>query len=138
MIVTEIEEEFPQTVFRQQHDRTDGLHLSTIIHSLDQELHPDTYKAGSTWDLNSAAQIGVFWEEALSYAYRDMFALDLGEIEKDGIYMTPDGIDEDENGLIVEEYKASWKSVKTPPYEIFRYKIQLISYCYVLEIPRGS
>jgi len=137
MQIRVINEDFPQTVFRQDHERSDGLHLSQIIRGLDFDFNPATYNAGNTWDLNSAAQIGVFWEEALSYAYAKTFAADIGEIEKDGIYMTPDGLNCDDNGLIVEEYKAAWTSSKKKPWEVFRYRVQLQCYCHTLEIPRG-
>lgn len=134
MIVTQLHEPFPVTQFRQEHERSDGVHLSQVIKDLDEALNPDRYK--NDWDLNAAAQLGVFWEMALERAYREMFAIDIGEVELDGIIGTPDGLGKDEDGLCLEEYKCTWLSCKKSPLDVFYYKTQGMGYCKMTGIHR--
>ena len=136
MIITKIPEEFPETVFRQSHERSAGVHLSTVVRDLEMTLYPNRYNGTSRWDLNAAAQVGVFWEVMLEMAYGEMFAADIGEVELDGIVGTPDGIGEDEEGVHLEEFKATWKSSKKTPVEVFYYRYQGQAYCKMMGINR--
>jgi hypothetical protein len=103
---------------------------------MEETLYPDRFKNTAAWDLAVAAQIGVFWEQLLEEAYSDMFALDVGEVELDGITGTPDGVNFDEDGTYVEEYKATWKSSKNDPAGIFKYRMQGLGYCKLLGLTR--
>ena len=133
-----IETPFPETVFRQSHERTtDRPHLSGIIRDLELTLEPDKFKGTTSWDLNSAAQIGVFWEYVLEMAYADSFSHDIGEVELDGIVGTPDGINVDEDGVYIQEFKLTWKSSRNfCPTEHFYYKVQGMSYCKMANLSR--
>lgn len=128
---------FPETVFRQSHTRSDGVHLSHIIRDLEETLYPGRFKNTSSWDLNAAAQSGVFFEVALEAAYRDMFAVDVGEVELDGIIGTPDGVNFDDDGAYVEEYKLTWRSSNKTPLDIFHYRTQGMGYCKMLGLDRA-
>lgn len=136
MIITKVAEDFPETVFRQRHQRSGGVHLSEVVRDLEETLYPGRYAGTSGWNLNAAAQVGVFWEVVLSWAYREMFANDIGEVELDGIIGTPDGVDGDDEGLYIEEYKCTWKSSKNNPIDIFHYRLQGLGYCRMLELDR--
>lgn len=136
MIITKISEPFPETVFRQSHVRSGGVHLSEVIRDMEETLWPGKYEGTRGWDLNSCAQVGVFWEVVLSWAYRDTFATDIGEVELDGIVGTPDGVSSDDEGVYLEEYKASWKSSKNQPTDIFHYRMQGMGYCKMLGLDR--
>ena len=131
-----IHQQFPETVFRQQHERSAGVHLSQIIQDMEETLYPDRFKNTASWDLSVAAQVGVFWELALERAYQDMFAVDVGEVELDGIVGTPDGVNFDESGSYVEEYKVTWKSSANDPIGIFKYRMQGLGYCKLLGVTR--
>jgi hypothetical protein len=65
-----------------------------------------------------------------------MFALDVGEIERDGIMMTPDGVNFDDEGAYVEEYKLTWKSSSHDPIGVFKYRMQGLGYCKGLGLTR--
>jgi len=131
-----VKQPFPETVFRQSHRRSAGVHLSQIIHDLEETLYPERFKNTASWDLSAAAQAGVFWELVLEQAYADMFALDVGEIERDGIMMTPDGVNFDDEGAYVEEYKLTWKSSSHDPIGVFKYRMQGLGYCKGLGLTR--
>jgi len=131
-----VNQPFPETVFRQSHSRSAGIHLSEIIRDMEETLYPDRFRNTTGWDLNCAAQVGVFWETVLEAAYQDMFALDVGEVELDGITGTPDGINFDSDGAYVEEYKVTWKSSVNDPVGIFKYRMQGLGYCKLLGVNR--
>lgn len=131
-----IHQPFPETRFRQSHARSGGVHLSRIIQDMEETLYPDRFKSTACWDLSAAAQAGVFWETVLEQAYGDMFALDVGEITLDNIVMTPDGVNFDDEGAYVEEYKLTWKSSSQDPIGVFKYRMQGLGYCKGLGLTR--
>ncbi len=124
---------FPSTQFRGH--RTRGLHLSDIISDL-LEKSGLGYKGKGFVDMQLTAEIGLLWEDVLAYVMGEKYAESPGEIEKDGIIMTPDGVGPDPVGLVpivVEEYKATWKSTRTHPNEVVRYMMQVKGYCQAVE-----
>ena len=131
-----INQPFPETVFRQAHARSAGVHLSQVIRDLETTLYPDRFKNAAGWDLNAAAQAGVFFEVALEQAYAGMFGMDVGEVMLDGIVGTPDGISFDEDGAYVDEYKLTWRSSNKTPLDIFHYRMQGMGYCKMLGLDR--
>lgn len=131
-----INQPFPETRFRQSHERSAGVHLSEIIRDMEETLYPERFRNTGSWDLNAAAQVGVFWETVLERAYREMFALDVGEVALDGIVMTPDGVNFDTDGAYIEEYKVTWKSSSNDPIGVFKYRMQGLGYCAGLGLTR--
>ena len=56
----------------------------------------------------------------------------IGEVIKDGIIMSPDGLgvdpDGDVSGVNLEEYKLTWKSIKSHPKDNWNYMTQIQCY----------
>ena len=116
-----------------KHARSPGLHLGKIIADIESVLNPNMPKWAGQWAMAG----GFIWERVLS---REFLAPQLkagkivrpGELESDGIYMTPDGYDTHEN--VLEEWKCTWKSSNNPiegP-KFWRYWTQCKAYCRVL------
>lgn len=112
-------------------ERTAGVHLTQIIRS----IHEETTEPKEGWDSRSlwlSGEIGFMWEEILSYALKSRLPNRIGEVEKDGIIMSPDGIDLDMWELW--EYKATWKSSKNQPYDNWKWMVQVKAYALALEV----
>jgi hypothetical protein len=105
-------------------DREPGLHLTSIIRSLQVKL--GIAKTAPGWEMNVCADIGFLWEGALGYAYRDKRILPydhpdwVGDILRpepmcvDGIWMSPDGVGPDpmeDSAYANHEYKCTWRSI---------------------------
>jgi hypothetical protein len=110
-------------------ERSPGLHLSDVIRDLEKALGTD--RSGSGWDMDPTWNTGLLWEEVLSTAYRDHMIIRVGEVVKDGIIMTPDGLNIDTYEL--EEYKATWKSSKNKPWDNNKWMWQVKAYCLALD-----
>lgn len=125
-------------------ERTEGVHLTQIIKSIEKELGWD-YKGKGFDDIDLTMEIGFWWEDMLGKVMADrMAAFRPGEVVKDGIIGSPDGLGpfpgmaDGENiilkpskELILEEYKFTWKSCKKPPTDNWYYMTQGKSYCYM-------
>jgi hypothetical protein len=117
------------------HDRSDGLHLSTVMDSLENALEPDKYK-NSFFNLSVCSTFGFVWERVLErevvHARVDAgFLFRPGEVSRDGIVGTPDGYDVDG---ILEEWKCTWKSSKRDVHSFTRYLWQVKAYCHMLGV----
>ena len=126
---------FPKTLFEDEEPRAGGLHLGTVIKSL-QESSGLWYKGAGFSDMQLTAEIGLLWERVLSKVMGEKYAMRPPQVQLDGIWMSPDGIGPDPRGivpLVVEEYKATWQSTKRSPLDNFYYMCQIKSYCRVLE-----
>ena len=125
-------------------ERSAGIHVSSIIDSLlvtiggEQAKNVGPIEEDSVW--GDAATVGFLWEDAMKEAFRVQYlrsagrvGVDLatpGELEVDGILMTPDDIESD--GTVVD-YKATWKSLtKSPPEAVWKWKVQLMAYCHAV------
>lgn len=115
-------------------NRTRGpgvVHLTRIIKDLDQRDY-----GGVSWNMDLTADLGFVWEQALENAYKDLLGIRPGEVEKDGIIGSPDGIGEDPLGLVPfvdEEYKLTWKSSRSKITDNWYYMTQFKGYCYMME-----
>jgi hypothetical protein len=121
---------FPPRIDGTDPVRTEGIHLTQIT--------KDIMKREGGWDekaLGLSAEIGFMWEEILSNCMKARLPHRIGEIEKDGILMSPDGFDYEEWELW--EYKATWKSSKNQPYENWYYMAQVKAYCYAMETDKA-
>lgn len=81
-------------------------------------------------------EIENLWETALTAAFRERAPLTIrpGEVELDGVIGSPDGINFSDYSL--EEYKCTWKSVKTTPDQIWKWMVQTKGYCKMLDMTR--
>jgi hypothetical protein len=130
---------WPETLFIDEYERPDGLHLGTIQRWLRQRMQP--IKGGEGFkDMKLTAEIGLLWEDVLSLVMGNKYAVRPPPIEVDGIWLSPDGLNSDPEGkvpMVVEEYKATWKSVNRPIQDDYHYMMQLQSYCYGYETNVG-
>jgi hypothetical protein len=102
--------------------RTDGPHVSSVIVSMLKTAMPDKfahYGQAIDGERKAAFEIGYTWEDVLSAALKarqladpNLVLLDAGEIERDGIYGTPDRVlwDHAAGTFVLEEMKATWYS----------------------------
>jgi hypothetical protein len=95
--------------------------------------------------------MGMAWEDwvvGLHRASSDSFVWQPGELELDGVYASPDGLNcldmGDGNGkmLVLEEFKLTWKSrqkyaVDKPITQQALWMWQLAGYCHMLNIQRA-
>lgn len=131
MEITIEDVKWPKTLFEDEAEREEGLHLGTVIKSL-MESSGLGYKGKKFTDMELTAEIGLLWERVLSKVMGDKYAMRPPQVQVDGIWMSLDGIGPDPLGevpLVVEEYKAAWKSTKQSPVDNFYYMCQVKSYC---------
>lgn len=106
-------------------NRTPGVHLSSIIrYIMGREKAAYREKETTLEEIgkrNSRFAMGMAWEHLLSWAISQVFPNEsrvlIGELEQDGIIMTPDHVGLNEalyliDGFVVEEWKATWRSSK--------------------------
>jgi len=110
------------------HNRSEGLHLGTVLDSISDVLFPNPNK----WEGEAAMAVGFLWENILaSTLLKSLINKGLvirpGELYVDGIYMTPDGWEPASRVLC--EYKVTWKSCSKPIEDNWRYCTQIKSYC---------
>lgn len=125
MKIVEINEAF---MFKQGPPRSEGIHVTDVIRSIMDEL----FGSGPGWDdteLALAAEIGFIWEDALSEALKGRAPERPSEIELDGIAMSPDGISQYGEAVMVDEYKATWKSCNKGPETNVKWMMQTKAYC---------
>jgi hypothetical protein len=101
--------------------RSKGLHVSDITSDILVKKDPKKY-GGNIQDAREMILFGLAMEKWLGHYLfnHDNVVPHPGEVEKDGIYGTPDGINlapdppvpADPGVPIIEEYKATWKSAK--------------------------
>ncbi len=138
---------------RSGEDRTPGLHLSDIIKAIMKKIDPKTYDNDTPMDPN-VIEPGFAFEVALERAFnvRRMDILRIGEVEKDGVIMSPDGVDFGDPPTL-EEFKFTKKSAKDTPWpcgmhaqpredcnycttefgpKFYVYLLQIKAYCYAL------
>lgn len=118
--------------------RSEGLHLSTVIKSLCVDLDPKRF--AQSGDLPwKKFNTGFAFERVLEHAFQarrtGIFRPD--EVVKDGIAMSPDGIDPD--GWWLEEFKSTWMSdFDCPEHEKFRHWIwQIKAYALALDMNKA-
>lgn len=126
-------------------DRSPGKHVSAIIHYLCLRLghyqEDETSLDGSPLPpVMSRMQLGQALEQTLADRYFAHYPgryIRIGEVERDGLYGTPDLIDTHINA--VDELKLTWMSLKHGPDsdKFWKYWVQLKAYCYMLDTPIG-
>lgn len=105
-------------------ERTDGPHVSRVLASMLKTMNPQKYgKYGTAVDgqREGAFELGYTWEDTLANALRsrlmlspDHALMEPTEIERDGIYGTPDRViyDRTADRWILEELKLTWYSCR--------------------------
>jgi hypothetical protein len=88
----------------------DRLHVSDIYKSINQELDPKRFNDDDGPNMEKM-EVGLLFESILEEALaRKYGTLRPGEIENDGVLMSPDGFNPDAEAL--EEFKATWMSCR--------------------------
>lgn len=131
---------FPRRKDGEDPVRSEGIHLTDIIRDLMETSGMSKTVSGTMWgndELELAAQAGFLWEDLLSLAMKDRLPCRIGEIQLDGISMSPDGIEIDDNGeVVLSEYKLVWSSSRRPPTDNFKWMSQIKGYCRGLELTK--
>jgi len=100
----------------------------------------------SNWNRTTTFTAGFVWEEVLFGLWAEHFSAafarllarkydwyQTGEVRRDGIICTPDGLDISDVWTL-QEAKFTWKSSKNPPMDNWYYMTQAKGYCKVLSI----
>lgn len=154
MNITLLPDTIDQLAFEAGPERSPGLHFSDIRESILKDITPKKRAKRLTRSESPEAtneqcgegesdalkhnyfQGGFTFEHALerSLAERQANIMRPGEIVKDGIAMSPDGICLDD--WVLEEYKFTWKSSNGAPEDpkFWGWIIQMKAYCHALEI----
>lgn len=102
------------------------LHLTEIINDISAQLFDK--KDNKLFGKNMLwAQVGFIWESLLGAAWGLLLGNRPGEVERDGIVGSPDGI----RGAVLEEYKCTWRSVKTHPQDVWKWMTQIKAYMWM-------
>lgn len=115
----------------------DKVHLTDIIKYIDKQIGRNQYAPGSTFGAPGLTmEMGFVWEDLLSHVFAGRLGARIGELEVDGIVMSPDGLGYDDvwDCPVVEEYKFTWKSSKNDPTDNTSWMIQTKAYCYAFGV----
>jgi len=141
-------------------ERSPGLHLTQITGHILKRVAPKRYgRSMLQADTENYQDSGFLWEDILGEAFARRALADRpgvirfrpGEVSRDGVAGSPDaitsGVAEDDPPVVVEEYKATWKSardVDTPTpgaglidEKFLGYVLQLQGYCHLVGTTRG-
>lgn len=137
MIITEIPSILPEEFSMDTHERSPGLHLSDILNSMMAATGKNT---DIGWDDAATFAAGFFWERVLRYVllqarYEQKHLTPCGELEMDGVFITPDVMDVKD--WVHEENKLTWKSSNNDPHSYYRYWWQVKAGCRVLETTKA-
>lgn len=117
--------------------RSSGRHVSHVIHDLCIRLgyFEDGKELQTAW-----AQLGCALEWAVIERYQEHYPdryVQIGELERDGVYGTPDLFDTEEGAVV--EIKLSWMSAKhdADSVKYWRYWMQVRAYCYMMGVNVG-
>lgn len=115
--------------------RSEGLHVSAIIKRIMRRLEPDRFNAGLPDPSRLGA--GLAFERALEVELMkmDKTLLRRGEVTKDGIIGSPDGVCVLADGReAVHEYKFTWMSCRYGLNDdrFWHWRVQIMAYCHML------
>ena len=130
---------FPKRPEGEDPIRTKGLHLTDIIQDIMVESGMKKTASGAMWQpdqLNMAGEVGFMWEELLSQVMKNRLPCRMGEVEEDGVIMSPDGVEIDDDGPLLSEYKAVWASSSRSPVDNWKWMTQVKAYCRALGVLR--
>ncbi len=96
----------------------DQVHVTDILNYIEEVMYgakSDADFAADGWDSDALTEAGFTWERLLEMAWKDRLGVRCGEIEREGIVGSPDGMLFDPLGnvdmpWVIEEYKFSWQS----------------------------
>jgi hypothetical protein len=129
--------------------RTPGCHVTAVITHVMQAIDPE-YPGSDLPEesLNNMMAAGFVWEELLTKLFARrinhvgvayQYLCRPGEVEKDGIIGSPDGVGVDEDGPCLVESKLTWKSRRGFDLDAFKFlawKYQVLAYGYLMDLSR--
>lgn len=137
MELTIVDEKFVPLSPDEPRSNDNRAHLTSIARYIRDKAGLGYRETG--WDRDVTMEVGFMWEDVLTRVFKDRmakirhsFIIRPGEIELDGIVGTPDGLGPDPLGiqhLVLEEYKATWRSTNKSPADNWDYMVQTKGYC---------
>lgn len=146
MKVEVVHEEFPFP--RSRTVRPKGLHVGQIIQNVmidsgffkfgEREGTPAQSNKPMTVDMRREMQFtkGFLWEEVLTLAFGNRSAVRPPPVRVDEIWCSPDGINHDDRGFYLEEYKCTTISSTKDLREMMPWLLQVKAYCYAFKLNR--
>jgi hypothetical protein len=138
MIVTPREVTVADLALDPHPPRSTGFHVSALIKAILVGLEPGRFGGEMDW---TRIEIGFAVERAIEQAWqaRRIDVWRPGEIEKDGIAGSPDGVTFDAEGPVVDEIKCTWMSSKGCPEDkkFWHWLVQIKAYCHLLDTTRA-
>ncbi len=114
-------------------ERSPGTHVSSIIRDLAFRFgHLDKKWKNSPLD-PARINPGFLFERALEMAFVDRLGTRIGELNQDGIAMSPDGLLVEGGEIKVDEFKCTWKSMNQPIENQRLWLTQIQAYCKALD-----
>lgn len=127
--------------------RTKGCHLTDIIHDMEKAIGKDRNpRAMGEEKLELYRTVGFLWEDVLTRVINSGRSWAIspglirpGEIELDGIWMTPDAVDFGVTPPVLEEWKVTWRSAgRDLESENWHWFVQMKAYCHALKLTRAN
>lgn len=116
--------------------RSHGVHVTGIIKDIADSSGmngavPPSLPEGTVFKTNMYMEAGFIWEDIIAMVLKDRLPCRVGEVECDGVYMSPDGFDFEKWELW--EYKATWTSMNKLPVDNWRWMTQVKAYCKAMD-----
>jgi hypothetical protein len=132
--------------------RSPGLHLSQVLDRIESVMIGEKNRSGLGIDVLQACRLfGFGWEGMITRYLNERLhrfeqtVIRPGEVELDGIAMTPDGVIADYSGnpeeFALEEWKATWRSPGKGvdvDQKFARWWWQIKAYCHALQLRRAN
>jgi hypothetical protein len=106
--------------------RSSGIHVSGIIKVLSAK-HGVSYPESSITERQTRFAVGFAWEEWLVKQIPGLIHQP-GPYQLDGVWMNPDGVTNDDIGVLLHEMKATWTSAAKPIQDRIMWLWQCMSY----------
>jgi len=126
--------------------RTPSVHLTDIIKDIEKSIgHDRNPRAMGDEKLELYRTVGFLWEDVLTRVINQERSwavpglVRVGEIEQDGIWMTPDAVDFAQDPPVREEWKVTWRSMaRDLESENWHWFVQCKAYCHALKLTRAN
>lgn len=126
--------------------RTAGVHLTDVIKDMEKSIGRDRNpRAMGDEKLKLYRTLGFVWEDIVTRemnrerSWAAPGLVRVGEIELDGILMTPDAVDFAQDPPVLEEWKCTWRSAaRDLESENWHWFVQAKAYCHALKLTRAN
>jgi len=122
--------------FRPPIERKEGTHVSDVINKMLELVYNNKSREFTEQD-RIRMEMGFIWECMCEVGWRDLLGWRPEELQVDGIWMSPDYLGIEDEGIVVREMKCTWKSVHPTsghfdPTDQLRWMMQAKSYCHAV------